>query len=175
VPDNIIRYYHDTDKKALAGASGTRREQMAPEGGLLASGTRRGREERVARYLEPGVKEYLRDTLDRIGDKWSLLALAHLTGGPLRFGQLLRAMDGISQRMLTVTLRHLERDGLVSRTVYPVIPPRVDYELTGLGQSLADAVLELCDWAIRSRDRIETSRANFDANQPAARVPPPGV
>jgi DNA-binding HxlR family transcriptional regulator len=111
------------------------------------------------------VKEYLRDTLDRIGDKWSLLAVAHLSDGPLRFGQLLRAMDGISQRMLTVTLRHLERDGLVSRTVFPVIPPRVDYELTDLGQSLVDAAAELCEWALRHHDLITASRAAFDTSR----------
>ena len=131
---------------------------------------------RAAAYLEPMVREFLRDTLERVGDKWSLLAIAYLTDGPWRFGQLLRSMEGISQRMLTVTLRHLERDGFVTRTVYPVIPPRVEYELTDLGLSLADAVVHLCDWALRSRDLIETSRAGFDAGRtgatdPAARPP----
>src|SRR4051794_29465195 len=82
----------------------------------------------------------LRDLLDRLSDKWSLLVVEVLGQGTLRFSELRREIDDISQRMLTLTLRHLERDGLVARTVYPVVPPRVDYELTSLGRTLLDAV-----------------------------------
>ena len=97
----------------------------------------------------------LRDLLDRLGDKWSLLVVELLGHGVLRFSELKRQIDGISQRMLTLTLRHLERDGLITRTVHPVVPPRVDYELTALGRSLLDA---LGDYAV-DLDRIVWKRS----------------
>jgi len=101
--------------------------------------------------------------LARIGDKWSVLIVSRLGNGPMRFNELRREIGGISQRMLTLTLRNLERDGLVTRTVFPTVPPRVDYELTALGRSLLVPVTALGDWAIRNRTKIEEARAKFDA------------
>ena len=102
------------------------------------------------------------DVLARIGDKWSVLVVSRLGNGPLRFNELRRAIGGISQRMLTLTLRGLERDGLVTRTVFPTIPPRVDYELTPLGQSLRCPIDALGEWAFAHRDEIDAARARFD-------------
>jgi DNA-binding HxlR family transcriptional regulator len=101
--------------------------------------------------------------LDRVGDKWSVLVVTMLGGGPKRFNELRRAIASISQRMLTLTLRGLERDGLVTRTVFPTIPPRVDYALTELGCSLLTPVNALGLWARQNRDGIEQARARFDA------------
>lgn len=100
--------------------------------------------------------------LQRIGDKWSLLIVSVLADGPKRFSELRREIPSISQRMLTLTLRGLERDGLVSRTVTPSIPPRVDYELTQLGQSLRKPVCALAEWAMANIDVIHTSQTRFD-------------
>jgi DNA-binding HxlR family transcriptional regulator len=100
--------------------------------------------------------------LARIGDKWSVLIVSRLGGGSMRFNDLKRNIGGISQRMLTLTLRGLERDGLVTRTVYPSVPPRVDYELTALGRSLLVPVSALGDWALKNRGKIEEARAKFD-------------
>lgn len=105
----------------------------------------------------------VRQILDRIAGKWSLLAIALLDDGPRRFSELQRMIDGISQRMLSVTLRQLERDGLVTRTVYPVVPPRVDYELTKLGTSLLDTTRALVAWTEQHQDEIAAARATFDA------------
>jgi len=105
----------------------------------------------------------VREVLDRIGDKWSVLVLHLLAGGTLRFSELRNAIDGISQRMLTVTLRGLERDGLVTRTVFPVVPPRVDYELTEMGRSLSQTVCALVAWADENRPGIDRARADYDA------------
>lgn len=101
--------------------------------------------------------------LARVGDKWSVLVIGTLGGGSLRFGELNRAVEGISQRMLTLTLRGLERDGLVTRTVTPTIPPRVDYALTDLGRSLLDPVRALGQWAVENRLQIQEARQAFDA------------
>ncbi len=101
--------------------------------------------------------------LARVGDKWSILVVMILSQGPRRFNDLKRNIDGISQRMLTLTLRGLERDGLVTRTVFPTIPPRVDYALTDLGHSLCVPVTGLGNWAMANIDAIERSRAEFDA------------
>ncbi|WP_420139401.1 winged helix-turn-helix transcriptional regulator [Sphingomonas sp.] len=101
--------------------------------------------------------------LQRVGDKWSILIVMLLAGGPRRFNELKRMIDGISQRMLTLNLRGLERDGLVSRTVFPTIPPRVDYELTALGKSLCQPIIALGQWADTHYDTITQSRAAFDA------------
>ena len=100
--------------------------------------------------------------LNRVGDKWSMLIVMILADGPKRFSELKRAIDGISQRMLTLTLRGLERDGLVSRTVTPTIPPRVDYELTELGLSIREPVKALGDWAIEHIECIRAAQQRFD-------------
>ena len=105
----------------------------------------------------------MREILDRIGDKWTLYVVGSLRSGPRRFNELRRAVSGISQRMLTLTLRGLERDGLVTRTVFPSIPPRVDYELTELGRTLLEPVTVLIAWVDNSRPAIEAARARFDA------------
>jgi DNA-binding HxlR family transcriptional regulator len=101
--------------------------------------------------------------LSRIGDKWSVLVIMVLSAGPQRFGALRDRIGGISQKMLTATLRGLERDGLVTRTIFPTIPPRVDYALTDLGRDLTVPVIALGDWAKRNQCRIEAARAAFDA------------
>ena len=103
------------------------------------------------------------EVLDRVGDKWSVLVVTMLGDGPKRFNELRRAIASISQRMLTLTVRGLERDGLVTRTVFPTIPPRVDYELTELGRSLLAPVNALGLWARLNRDRIQQARVRFDA------------
>jgi DNA-binding HxlR family transcriptional regulator len=105
----------------------------------------------------------IRDLLDRLADKWSLLVVELLGHGTHRFTELRREIDGISQRMLTLTLRQLERDGLVRRTVFPVVPPRVDYCLTPLGDSLLVAVQPLVGWTRAHRDEIAMARDVFDA------------
>lgn len=104
-----------------------------------------------------------REILSRIGDKWSLEIVGTLWHGPKRFNELMRAISGISQRMLTLTLRGLERDGLISRTILPTRPPRVDYELTELGKTLIDPVSALMKWAMDNEARIHACRAKFDA------------
>lgn len=106
--------------------------------------------------------------LARIGDKWSILVVMQLGEGPVRFNELRRRIGGVSQRMLTFTLRALERDGFVRRTVYPTVPSRVDYELTELGRSLRDPVRGLGEWAQRHLDAIEAAQRRFDAAAPAA-------
>ena len=101
--------------------------------------------------------------LARVGDKWSILVVGTLGAGPRRFNELKREVDGISQRMLTLTVRGLERDGLVTRTVTPSIPPRVDYALTELGRSLLEPVNALGTWAITNRTAVDAARQAFDA------------
>ncbi|MGP3917367.1 winged helix-turn-helix transcriptional regulator [Nonomuraea sp. 10N515B] len=107
----------------------------------------------------------VRQILDRIADKWSLLVIALLDCQSLRFSQLRREIDGVSQRMLSVTLRHLERDGLVSRTVHPVVPPRVDYALTPLGRTLHQTIKSLVTWTEEHQAEIASARAEYDARQ----------
>ncbi len=106
---------------------------------------------------------HARQILDRVGDKWSFSVIYSLASETKRFTQLKRDIDGISQRMLTATLRSLERDGLVRRTVYPVVPPRVDYELTPLGLTLTRTVCELMSWAMEHADEMDEARAEYDA------------
>ena len=101
--------------------------------------------------------------LNRVGDKWSMLIVMILADGPRRFNELKREIDGISQRMLTLALRGLERDGLVSRTVEPTVPPRVTYDLTELGRSLREPVKALGDWAIQHIACIRAAQQRFDA------------
>ncbi|MGJ5139773.1 winged helix-turn-helix transcriptional regulator [Bradyrhizobium oligotrophicum] len=105
--------------------------------------------------------------LARVGDKWSVFVIMMLQDGPKRFNELKRLVGGISQRMLTLTLRGLERDGLVTRTVFPTIPPRVDYELTDLGRGLSQPVQALGQWAIQHQEQIAHARTRFDARRNA--------
>jgi DNA-binding HxlR family transcriptional regulator len=106
------------------------------------------------------------ETLSRIGDKWTVLVIANLSaGGAMRYSELRRSIAGISQRMLTLTLRGLKRDGLVTRTVYPTIPPRVDYELTVLGRKLVEPLRILYDWAVEHRPEMLTARKAFEARR----------
>ena len=100
--------------------------------------------------------------LARVGDKWSVFVIMMLSDGPKRFNELKRMINGISQRMLTLTLRGLERDGLVTRTIFPTIPPRVDYELTDLGRGLQQPVKALGQWAMDHLMQIEAARKQFD-------------
>lgn len=105
----------------------------------------------------------MRQILDRIADKWSLLVISLLEERTMRFGELGREIDGISKRMLTVTLRHLERDGLIHRQIYPEIPPRVEYRLSPLGCTLIDTVQSLVDWTEEHQEQIARARQAFDA------------
>jgi DNA-binding HxlR family transcriptional regulator len=105
--------------------------------------------------------------LARVGDKWSVLVIMMLHEGPKRFNELKREIGGISQRMLTLTLRGLERDGLVRREVYPTVPPRVDYELTELGQTLMATVRQLMTWTLTHVEDIHAARAAYDAREQA--------
>ncbi|ONI84051.1 transcriptional regulator [Saccharothrix sp. ALI-22-I] len=105
----------------------------------------------------------VRTVLDRVSDKWSLLALSYLSERSHRFSELRRKIDGVSQRMMTVTLRQLERDGLVLRTVHPTVPPRVDYELTPLGANLHQTIQVLSSWSEQHEAEIAAARAAYDA------------
>ncbi|MFI7386284.1 winged helix-turn-helix transcriptional regulator [Streptomyces sp. NPDC049813] len=107
-----------------------------------------------------------RVVLDIVGDKWSLLVVRSLRHGPRRFTELKKAVDGISQRMLTVTLRSLERDGILTRTVHNVMPPHVSYELTEMGVTLREATAPLLDWSISHLARIDDARAAYDSRTP---------
>ncbi len=107
----------------------------------------------------PAESGFIREVLDRIGDKWTILVISTLGNGPLRYSDLLASIPGVSQRMLTVTLKALERDWLVTRTAFPEVPPRVEYELTTLGRSLLDAVLSMASWAVAHHDKVAASRA----------------
>ena len=104
----------------------------------------------------------VRQILDRVADKWSLLVIALLENRRLRFTELRREIDGVSQRMLTVTLRSLERDGLVKRTVHPVVPPRVEYELTPLGGTLHATIRSLVTWTETHQEEIAVAREDYD-------------
>jgi DNA-binding HxlR family transcriptional regulator len=104
----------------------------------------------------------VREVLGRVGDKWSVLTIARLGTGTHRFSRLRREIDGISQRMLTVTLRNLERDGLVSRQVFPEVPPRVEYTLTGLGVSLHETIHGLVQWSEDHTTEIQQARTRYD-------------
>lgn len=109
-----------------------------------------------------GGIEIVRDVFNRIGDKWSLIVIRTLDAGPQRFTALRHAIPGISQRMLTLTLRQLERDGLVSRTVYGEVPPRVEYALTSLGETIVPPVIALATWAFAHEREITENRSRFD-------------
>lgn len=103
------------------------------------------------------------EVLDRVGDKWTVMVVGVLSNGPVRFNAMMCSIHGISHRMLTLTLRGLERDGLVKRTAYATIPPKVEYELTDLGRSLIGPLQAIADWALRNRPQIVVARAEFDA------------
>ena len=115
----------------------------------------------------------IRSVISRVGDKWSVLVIMLLWPGPRRFGAIKREAEDVSQRMLTLTLRGLERDGLVTRTVTPSIPPRVDYELTALGRSLAEPVQALGRWAFLHLDEIDRARVSYDGRDKAGAAPSP--
>jgi DNA-binding HxlR family transcriptional regulator len=100
--------------------------------------------------------------LDRVADKWSVLIVQCLSGGTLRFTQIRRAVDGISHKVLTNTLRGLERDGIVTRRIYATVPPRVEYSLTDLGKSLVGLVTAICSWAESNMDQVQAARALYD-------------
>jgi len=121
-------------------------------------------------FSTPGEGEdcrMVREILDLIGDKWTLYIIATLKDGPVRFNELRRRIDGISQRMLTINLRGLERDGLVKRTLFPTIPPRADYELTSVGKTLLAPVMGLVTWANGNQESIRHARDRYDAIQGA--------
>jgi len=109
----------------------------------------------------------IRDCLDRVGDKWSMLVIAMLREQPLRFTELQRRVVGVSQRMLTLNLRQLERDGLVTRTVHAEVPPRVEYALTELGRTLLEPVTLLAAWALDHYEDVTANRQAYDEAHPA--------
>lgn len=121
--------------------------------------------------MKPALKHETEDCtrisqmLSRVGDKWSVLVVSYLGDGTHRFSELRRRIGGISQKMLTTTLRNLERDGFVLRTVHPTVPPSVDYRLTELGQDLLIPIQHLSDWTRENADRIDAARAQFDLRQ----------
>ena len=132
---------------------------------ITLNGSRK-RQENHAPWTAPaeGQSECpLRDILDRVGDKWSVLVVILLRDGKMRFSDLRRAIEGISQRMLTQTLRQLERDGLVNRTVYPSVPVRVEYELTTLGKTLIEPLSALAGWAKNNRAVMLSNRRAYDS------------
>ncbi|MFI7605777.1 winged helix-turn-helix transcriptional regulator [Micromonospora sp. NPDC049366] len=111
----------------------------------------------------------VRQVLDRVGGKWSIGILVAASQGPVRFTELERSIEGISRRMLTLTLRNLERDGLLHRTVYPTVPPKVEYVATPIARELYESLVALTDWAERHRNAIAAARAAYDEAQRAAR------
>ena len=119
----------------------------------------------VAKWADSEHCRVVRETFGRVGDKWSLLVIVILAQGPQRFTALKAGAVGISQRMLTLTLRKLERDGLVERTVFAVIPPRVEYALSPLGRTLIDPVTALADWAVTHHDTTTSSQNRYDEHR----------
>ena len=118
--------------------------------------------ENMGKMCESSQGDLVRDVFERIGDKWSLLVIGLLQEGPSRFTTLRQTVPGISQRMLTLTLRHLERDGLVSRTAYAEVPPRVEYALTPTGRGLLPHVVALAKWALDNEGTIRAMREKYD-------------
>src|SRR5215469_9887275 len=143
----------------------TRGDELAHLGQWQASPTKPPADART----EPASACEVRTVLGRIGDKWAIYAVDRLGKGPRRFTELLRSIDGITARMLTVTLRGLERDGIVTRTVQASVPPRVDYDLTPLGRTLLATIGQLVAWADEHVTEVEAARADYDARScPAA-------
>ncbi|HEU4385973.1 MAG TPA: helix-turn-helix domain-containing protein [Anaeromyxobacteraceae bacterium] len=119
-----------------------------------------------AKEAEAQKEALVREMLDRVGDKWTLLVIEELgSGGEMRFTRLRDRIGNVSQKMLTKTLRQLERDGLVSRRVHPVVPPRVDYKLTGLGEALGEAVCGIWTWVEKHLDDVQRSRQAYDGRR----------
>jgi len=127
----------------------------------------RGNTKRTDLFEANAACPFIRDLLTRVGDKWSVLIIVFLGDHRRRFTELRRTIDGISQRMLTHTLRGLERDGLVERTVFATVPPRVEYALTPLGHTLLKTVRDLANWANDNRQEIERARTKFDKRETA--------
>ncbi len=119
---------------------------------------------------EPGCST-IHEVLARIGDKWSVFVITQLGAGTMRFSELQRSIEGISQRMLTLTLRQIERDGLVERVVYPVVPPRVEYSLTTLGRTLLEPLQAVAGWAEAHHLDIDAARLDYDARAEASPTP----
>ncbi len=117
---------------------------------------------------ESGVCRRISEILSRVGDKWTVLVIVQLKNGALRFSEIKRRLGSISQKMLTATLRAAERDGFVRRTVFPTVPPRVEYELTPLGRDLLKPVLQVADWASKNAGAIEKARAQYDRSGKSA-------
>ncbi len=116
--------------------------------------------------IDPRVETMMHELLDRVADKWTLLVLEELEeNGTLRFTQLSRKIPAVSQKMLTQTLRQMERDGLVHRTVYPVVPPKVEYRLTQLGHGLSESFCGVWRWVESNLDAVEAAREQFDSNR----------
>lgn len=114
-------------------------------------------------FKETSACRAVTDILSRVGDKWTVLVVSYLGNRAMRFNELRRTVNGISQKMLTTTLRNLERDGFVSRTVFPTIPPKVEYELTELGRNLLEPVRALGEWAIANEVQVMMARTRYDA------------
>ena len=112
----------------------------------------------------------VREVLARVGDKWSVMVVVNLRSGPKRFSALRRAIEGVSQRMLTRTLRGLQRDGLVDRTVHPTVPPQVEYELTEMGRTLLGPIVALSEWAVANRPAVHQARTEYDAANPTSQA-----
>jgi DNA-binding HxlR family transcriptional regulator len=119
-------------------------------------------------HHDPDACPAVREVLNRVGDKWTVQVVRYLGERPHRFSELRRAIEGISQRMLTLTLRGLERDGLITRTVEPTIPPKVEYALTDLGRTLLVPVFALAQWALENRMSIHAAQQRYDADATAA-------
>jgi DNA-binding HxlR family transcriptional regulator len=134
------------------------------------------RTERAVAYCPDGrACPFVREVLTRVGDKWSVLVVVVLgADGTKRFSELKREINGISQRMLTLTLRNLERDGLIKRQVFPTVPPRVDYLLTPLGRTLMTVLNPLTNWAMENRPEIESARIDFDDRKDTDMLPVEG-
>ena len=125
-----------------------------------------------ARDLEHPDCQAVAKTLARIGDKWTVLVIGTLSEGPLRYNEIRRVVSGISQRMLTLTLKGLEQEGLVNRTVYPTVPPQVEYRLTDLGQTLTVPLRGIYDWATKHRSEMEAARKRYADRRPVKPVGP---
>lgn len=126
---------------------------------------------KIVRFGESSPEECraMDQVLSRIGDKWTVLVVGALSDGPRRYNEIRRIVGTISQRMLTLTLRSLEEDGLVTRTLYPAVPPRVEYELTELAMGLVQVLRPLYDWAVANRPQMDAARAAFRAQREATR------
>lgn len=127
----------------------------------------------IPEHIDPAIEALVKDIIGKVADKWTMLILEALQEhGTLRFTQLAKAVDGISQKMLTQTVRRMEEDGLVRRTVYPVVPPHVDYALTPLGESLSAAFCGVWIWAEEHYQDVQRARESFAAEYQKQKRPP---